>query len=148
MSENTKQDRKKTITVGAVLGEAVWLMTQSKRHRHNFFLGDLEWLIMQPISEGQFRIFHNEGKPVAAAFWAFVSPEVEKRLEQGMSKLKLGEWRSGPQPWLIDLVAPFGGAEEIIKELQNTTLADYEFKSLQITPEGESRVVKYKGTNK
>jgi len=148
MNDNSKQEQKKNITIGAVLGEAVWLMSQSKRHRNNFFLGDLEWLIMQPIIEGQFRIFHNEGKPIGAVFWAFVSPEVEKRLEMGMSKLKLTDWRSGSQLWLIDLVAPFGHAENIIEELKETTLADYEFKSLRITPEGERSVVKYKGKNK
>ena len=33
-------------TVSAVLGEIVWLLTQSAQHKQAFFLGDLEWMAM------------------------------------------------------------------------------------------------------
>lgn len=141
------EEGQSNITTGAVFGEIVWLMAQSKGHRNNFFLADLEWLLMPPITEGQFRIFRNNNKPMGAAIWAFVSPEVEKRLSQGFSKLKLADWRSGNQPWLIDIVSPFGQAEAMLEELKKTVLADYKFKCFQVNANGEKAVVEYVGLN-
>jgi cytolysin-activating lysine-acyltransferase len=145
--ENSEIKTSDTITVSSVLGEIVWLMTQSNRHRYNYFLADLEWLLMPAIMQGQFKLFHNEGKPVALAYWAFVSTEVSNRLTKGMSKLKTADWRSGNEVWLIDLVAPFGQSGNIIEELKNTVLADYVFKSFQVTPEGEKKIIEYQGAN-
>jgi hypothetical protein len=45
-------------TVSAVLGEMVWLLTQSKRHAQAFFIADLEWMAMPPILLQQFRLFY------------------------------------------------------------------------------------------
>ena len=87
------------------------------------------------------------GKPVGATLWAFVLPEVDKRLSKGMSKLKISDWRSGTDVWLIDLVAPFGNADEMINELKQTLLADYRFKCFQISAEGERKVELYTGLN-
>ncbi len=45
------------------------------------------------------------------------------------------EWRSGDQLWLIDLVCPFGGTEEAMRQLKEETFKDRKMKSLQPAPD-------------
>ncbi|MEZ5843207.1 MAG: toxin-activating lysine-acyltransferase, partial [Hyphomicrobiaceae bacterium] len=40
-----------------VLGEIVWLMSQSQIHKR-MFIQDLEWFVMTPILLQQFRLFY------------------------------------------------------------------------------------------
>jgi cytolysin-activating lysine-acyltransferase len=37
-----------------------------------------------------------------------------------------GDWKSGPEAWLIDLVAPFGGGGDVIKDVKEKVLAGRE----------------------
>lgn len=53
-----------------------------------------------------------------------MSDEVEARLKSGVIKLKPNEWKSGEHCWLIDLVAPMGGAGAFVKLLQDSVLKD------------------------
>jgi len=112
-----------------VQGEVTWLMGRSPKHRH-LFIADLEWLLAPPLALKQVRIFRknkqadqnvasataqqSEGTPVAFVSWAFVSDEADARLKSGVIRLRPAEWRSGPHPWIIDVVAPFGGADEAV----------------------------------
>ena len=140
-----EQSDTKNITIGEVFGEAVWLMSQSARHRHNFFLADLEWLLVPPIAHNQFRMFKADGKPFGMAFWAHFSEEVEARFSKGNIKLKSDEWNCGNRIWLIDLVAPFGHANKILADLQKTSLRETGFKCLQVDARGQYEAVFYEG---
>ena len=42
-------------TVSQLFGEIVWLFSQSPKHK-NFFVSDLEWLVMTPVLLRQFRV--------------------------------------------------------------------------------------------
>ena len=55
--------------VSEVLGEIVWLMSQSPLHKQ-FFISDLEWFVMTPVLLQQFRIFYAQTKPVGLVLWA------------------------------------------------------------------------------
>ncbi len=143
-NENTEEN----ITIGSVFGEIVWLMAQSKRHRYSLFLADLEWLVMPPVMASQFRVFHQDGKPVGVAFWAFVSNETDARLTQGVEKLKIDEWNKGDNAWLIDIVTPFGHADKMIEELRNTVLSKTVFKSFIADDKGNRKLVEYAGIKK
>ena len=68
-------------TMSAVLGEIVWLMSQSQIHK-SFFISDLEWFVMAPVFLKQFRLFYDKDKPIGVVFWGRVSDEVEQRLAQ------------------------------------------------------------------
>ncbi len=107
-------------TVSSVLGEITWLLTQSPLHKGNFFIGDLEWMVMPAILLEQFRIFYHDsdGRPVGVALWARVNEEVEQRLEAGGARMAPNDWRSGDQLWVVELIAPFGGQDEMLKDLQ------------------------------
>lgn len=148
MSDKENTNNPSNITIGSILGEIVWLMIQSKRHRYSLFLADLEWLVMPPIMEKQFRIFHQDGKPVGVALWAFVSKETDERLAQGASRLKVDEWKSGNEIWLMDIIAPFGQADKMIEELRSTSLENHIFKSFITNEQGKRSIVEYIGTKK
>ena len=127
-------------TVAQMLGEITWLMTQSPIHKQ-LFIGDLEWFAMPAILVEQFRIFYGPNSPAAVALWAMVSEETEVRLKDGAHKLRADEWQGGDRPWLIELVAPFGGQGEILADLSNTVFGGRPFSFHTATPDGQ-RVVK------
>lgn len=105
----------------AVLGAAVWLMAQSPAHKH-IFVGDLIWMIMPPIELDQFKLYRSGIQPVAFASWAKLSAEAEARLNGHTARLAPVDWASGERYWLVDLIAPFGGMDTLILDLQATAL--------------------------
>jgi cytolysin-activating lysine-acyltransferase len=127
-------------TVSQMLGEIVWLMSQSPVHKQ-LFIGDLEWFAMPAILLEQFRTFYGPNAPAAVAFWAMVSEETEQRLEAGAHKLRADEWKGGDRPWLIELVAPFGAQEEILADLSLSVFNGMPFKFHTVDAGGQ-RVVK------
>lgn len=127
-------------TVSQMLGEIVWLMSQSPVHKQ-LFIGDLEWFAMPAILLEQFRIFYGPNAPAAVAFWAMVSEETEQRLEAGAHKLRADEWTGGDRPWLIELVAPFGAQDEILADLFLSVFNGRPFKFHTVGDDGQ-RVVK------
>jgi cytolysin-activating lysine-acyltransferase len=126
-------------TVAQVLGEIVWLMSQSPAHKQ-LFIGDLEWFCMPPIILEQFRIFHGQDRPAAVALWARVSEETEQRLMAGGAKLRPDEWQNGDRYWLVELVAPFGAGDEILADLKTSIFAGKTFKFHHTTPDGRREV--------
>lgn len=127
-------------TVAQMLGEITWLMTQSPIHKQ-LFIGDLEWFAMPAVLLEQFRIFYGPNSPAAVALWATVSEETEKRLKEGAHKLRADEWQGGDRPWLIELVAPFGGQDEILADLSASVFNGKPFSFHTASPDGQ-RIVK------
>jgi len=121
-----------------VLTGAIGLMMASPKHRH-LFLADLEWALLPPLALKQFRLFTKDNRPVALATWAFVSETVAKRLEAGAAKLKPGEWKSGERCWIVDLVAPYGGATEFVSVLRDSVLKDCEVSFSALDPKTGER---------
>lgn len=126
-------------SVSEVFGEIVWLMTQDKLLKA-LPLAELEWLVMPPILLRQFRIFYAPPKetdaaepgaapagappptqPIGAVLFAMASEAVAAALAADAgAKLRLTpqDWRSGPQRRVVRVIAPFGGAEEMLAEMQ------------------------------
>lgn len=125
-------------TVSQMLGEITWLLSQSPIHRQ-LFIGDLEWFLMPPLLLEQYRIFYGHDRPVAVAIYAKVSEEVSRRLEAGGHKLRPDEWRCGEINWLVELVAPFGGHQEILDDILNNLFKDDGFHYHKVDDNG-SRV--------
>ncbi len=113
-------------TVSAVLGEVVWLLTQSPQHKQAFFLGDLEWMAMPPIILQQFRLFYAKDRPIGVVLWAFVNDEVEARLVSGNARMRPQDWKCGDKLWIVEVVAPFGGTDEMLKDLKAKVFPDRE----------------------
>jgi len=131
-------------TVAQMLGEIVWLMSQSPVHKQ-LFIGDLEWFAMPAILLEQFRIFYGPNSPAAVALWAMVSEETEERLQAGANKLRADEWKGGDRPWLIELVAPFGAQEEILNDMVISVFNGQPFKFHTVNAQGQREVKTYGG---
>ncbi|MCC6775907.1 MAG: toxin-activating lysine-acyltransferase [Hyphomicrobiales bacterium] len=126
--------------VSEVLGEIVWLMSQSALHKQ-FFISDLEWLVMTPVLLQQFRLFYDDTKPIGVAFWATVSAEVEERLAAGTTRLRPQDWKSGDRLWVVEVIAPFGGAEEMLKDLKTKVFPQRQLRFLSLSAQGRERKV-------
>ncbi len=140
-TESKSNQEGKPATLNAILGDACWLLSQSGAHRYNFFLADLEWLVIPAIVNGQYKLFHSENRPVGFAIWAQVSDEVQKRLAKGAGKLASQDWRSGKNLWLIDVIAPYGQADQMLTDLKQTALKGKMFKYHRNSPDGGREVV-------
>jgi cytolysin-activating lysine-acyltransferase len=97
-------------TVSHLLGEMVWLLSRSRRHRATT-IADLDWLLGPPIRHRQFRIFREKSKPVGFAVWGLVDAATDKRLSKGEGHIQPDQWKSGEIIWLVELVAPFATRE-------------------------------------
>jgi len=129
-----------------VLGEALLVLLNSNAHRLNFFVSDIEWLLLAPISKEQFRLYKDaQGKPVGLILWAFVNEEVDKRLQMGIGKLGFNEWKSGEILWIIDLIAPLGGADKMLEELKDTIFQGKKFKYQSVDKEGNRTTLEASG---
>lgn len=100
----------------ALVGQITGLLLQSPVHRH-LFVSELEWRVIPPLNLGQCRLFKNKGVPFAFVTWAFVSDDVAGRLQAAPGRLQPHEWKCGPRQLIIDVVAPFGGAEACVREV-------------------------------
>lgn len=112
-----------------VLGHVSWLMMRSEAHRH-VFVSDFEWLLVPSITLKQFRIYLKEETPFAFATWARLTAEAEARLVAGHRRLSPADWNGGDRLWLIDLIAPFGGMEGILRDLSEKVFPGTPFKAL------------------
>jgi cytolysin-activating lysine-acyltransferase len=123
--------------ISEVLGEITWLMSQSSRHKQ-FFISDLEWLVMTPVLLKQFRLFYDKDKPIGVVFWATVNEEVEERLKKGTNRLRPQDWKSGDLLWVVEVIAPFGGAEDMVRDLQTNVFVGRSIKFVASTASGRT----------
>lgn len=124
----------------AMLGEVVWLLGRSDAHRH-LFIAELDWLVVPALQLRQFRIWRHNNQPVGFASWAFLSDETADRFVESaragrMGRIAPNEWKSGEQLWLIDFISPFGGSDEMIKELREQVFEGRKIRTLQPAPDG------------
>ncbi|MBF0269810.1 MAG: toxin-activating lysine-acyltransferase [Alphaproteobacteria bacterium] len=122
-----------------VLGDVVWLMSHSPGHKH-LFISDMDWLVMPPVMHKQFRLFKDGDKPFAFVTWALLDEEAEKRILSGQVRLRPTDWRSGSKLWLIDIVAPFGGQDGVLKHLKQTLFKDQPLLALRPGENGQGYV--------
>ena len=118
-----------------LLGAAVWLMLSSSAHKH-LFVTDFEWLVVPPILAKQFRLFRRNNVPVGFISWALLDDEVEARIINGSVKLAPNEWTIGKKFWIIDVIAPFGGGDDMLKDLKKNVFKDEVVKYIQADEDG------------
>lgn len=99
-------------TIAAVLGEIVWLMSQSPEYKQ-YLISDLEWLVMPPILLRQFRLFYHEGKPVAVVFYRRVAATIDDGRTLDERDMRLEDWNSGPAVKVVRVIALFGDSENV-----------------------------------
>ena len=92
---------------------------------------------MTPVLLQQFRTFYATDRPIGVVLWATVSDEVEANLMAGTTKLRPQDWKSGDKLWVVEVIAPFGGAEEMVKDLKANVFPTREIKYLTVSKEGK-----------
>ena len=94
----------------ASIGEIAVIYSRSPALSHHS-LADMEWQILPAVLNGQFYVVKAANDltglraPIAAATWAFVSPEVDARLSSASShrtRLRPNEWKCGEIGWIVD----------------------------------------------
>lgn len=116
-------------TVANVLGEIVWLMGESDRHKE-LRVSDLNLRVMPAIKLRQFRVFFAKEKLIGAVLWAHLSEAVENKLVAENYALAPEEWNCGDHIWIMDLIAPFGGEKAMLEDLKETKFPDREIRLL------------------
>ncbi len=53
-------------------------------------------------------------------------------LSAGHARLKPQDWKSGDKLWVIDIVAPYGGQDEMLKDLKEKVFSEEEFRFLSV----------------
>ena len=79
----------------------------------------------------------------AAAWWAYVSPEVDQRLTASREphlKLDPKEWRSGDQPWIIEAIGDPRIVSELVKTLAERHFTGKTAKLRAAMPDGRMAV--------
>jgi cytolysin-activating lysine-acyltransferase len=129
MSESTRKQAMAALQNSLAFSQIIGVLMQSQHYKH-YSLSDLEWLVLPPLTTGQFKIGeakpNNNGLPipVAVVFWASVSAEVDERLTQNAGaamRLRPDEWKSGNILWLVGSVGQPRFVRHVLSQLVETT---------------------------
>lgn len=77
-------------------------------------LADLFASFEPPLRLGQYKVFRANGFPRAIITWAGLGPAQERAFAVDHRPLRPEDWNSGPSPWLVDFIAPFGHLDQIV----------------------------------
>ncbi len=117
LTQAARDGARQALALLPVLGHVTWLMLQQGPTR-NTLLGDLEWRVLPPLMLKQARLHMRDEAPLAYVSWALLSADAATRYRAAPHRLAAADWTSGDQVWLVDLFTPFGGAQELLKELR------------------------------
>ena len=67
---------------------------------------------------------------------AHAREEVEERLRTGTTRMRPQDWKSGDRLWVIEIIAPFGGADEMLKDLKAKVFPERQLKFLATAATG------------
>ena len=130
-----------------VLGAVAWLMMQQAGARHTL-LSEMEWRVMPPLVMEQAKLYMRDGAPIASVSWAKLSDGAAKRYLEAPHHLMAADWKSGDQVWIIDLMAPFGGAPEVMKELRETVFAGQTVHQMMPDAQGQAKMLTWPAVEK
>jgi cytolysin-activating lysine-acyltransferase len=123
-----------------MLGPVTWLMMQQSATRHTL-LSELEWRVMPALVLDQAKIYMRENAPIAYVSWAKMSEHSAARYKNPPHHLMAADWKSGDQIWIIDLITPFGGGQEVMKDLREKVFAGHTVQQLVPTVGGEAKAL-------
>lgn len=91
-------------------------------------------------------LYYDQPKPIGVILWSRANEEVAEmfghlRSGMGITKLRPQDWQSGDEIWVVEAIAPFGGAEEMVKDLKAKVFADREVRYLATDVSGQAERV-------
>ena len=135
-----KQQAQHVMSKIPLLGAVGWLMMQQSATRHTL-LSELEWRVMPALILDQAKLFMRDNAPVAYVSWAKLSDDVAKRYQQAPHQLSASDWKSGEQIWIVDLCAPFGGMQEVMKDLRESVFVGQEIHQFTLGGDGQVKAM-------
>jgi cytolysin-activating lysine-acyltransferase len=142
LAELAKRQAQAVLKKLPALGPVTWLMMQQGASRHAF-VADLEWRVMPALVLEQAKLYMKDNAPIAFVSWARLSAEAAERYRRPPHHLGPADWKSGDQVWLVDLIAPFGGAQEALKDLRENVFPTSKIHQLAPAAEGAVRVIEW-----
>jgi cytolysin-activating lysine-acyltransferase len=139
IAQLAKDQAQRVIKKLPVLGPVAWLMMAGPTTRHTL-ISELEWRVMPPLALDQAKLYLQNETPVAFASWAKLSEVAAQRYRQAPHHLTPADWNSGSQIWLIDVFTPFGGAQELLKDLREVVFKGQTIHQLVPNSSGQAQV--------
>lgn len=140
LAELAKRQAHKLLDKIPLLGPVTWLMMQQSYSRHTL-LSELEWRVLPALMLDQAKLYMRDDAPVAFASWARFGEAAAQRYRNPPHQLMAADWASGDQIWLIDVFTPFGGAQDVLKDLRENVLAGQVVHQLVPAPNAMAKVV-------
>lgn len=122
LAELAKQQAHKVLGKIPLLGPVTWLMMQQSHSRHTL-LSELEWRVLPALILDQAKLYMKDDAPVAFASWARFDEATAQRYRLPPHHLMMADWATGDQIWLIDVFTPFGGAQDVLKDVREKVFA-------------------------
>ena len=95
--------------------DALVLMMSSDVHK-NWYIKDVQRLIVPPIALGQCGFLREDSTAVGFFTYGWFTKEAEEGFTEGTRKIKAGDWNDGNILWVIDFIAPFGHTRQMFTE--------------------------------
>lgn len=112
----------KTIAPAHMLGAVVALSSWSWLHRR-WTVEDLQRLIVPPLQLGQFVALVRDDALVGWGSYALMNDLAAHGFASGTRKLEAADWRCGPHPWVLDVLAPHGDGAAVARALRSHLVA-------------------------
>ncbi len=127
-----------------ILSAIVQLMMYSPLHRQ-YTVSEIEQRFMPSLVHNQFRYYSIDGSPIGFVNWAWIDDAIEPQYQTGKYELRFDEWKGGAHLWFPEMIAPFGHARQIAKDLRTNIFPGVKLgKSLRLSPEGKFRTGIYR----
>ena len=99
--------------------------------------------ILPPLRCRQVRFYLTEsGIPTAMVTWAWLSEDVEREVHETGRALQHDEWNCGHRLFINDLIAPYGGTRQVVRDLRGRVFPELEHGSIiRRNPDGSLRRV-------
>jgi len=99
--------------------------------------------ILPPLRCRQVRFYLTEaGIPTAMVTWAWISETIEREIHETGRALQHDEWDCGDRLFINDLIAPYGGTRQVVRDLRDRVFPELDHGSIiRRNPDGSLRRV-------
>ena len=119
VGEPVNPDIPVVVSASTDLGYVTYLMSRSAAHR-GWSAARIMDLVLPALASRQIRVYcDDKGAPMGVVIWAFVDRAAEPALREGRLPSEASAFRSGDRLWILQFIAPFGGARSMIRELRS-----------------------------
>lgn len=84
--------------------------------------------LQAPLQVQQYKLYFNDfGDCVGYVTWAYLAPDVEKRLLSGEDyRLHTCEWNEGTSLWIMDMSFPHGSIKHVLKDWRDNLFKNFD----------------------